>query len=78
MTLSANMTDIPSDVACKNDSSNAVTTFSSGVVPTLSATSTGTSASASATTSQSAADARAVVGVSGLFMSVLGGLLALA
>lgn len=76
VTLSEDETDIPSDVTCKNDSTNAVTTFSSGAIPTASQAST--SASASATTTQSAADARAVVGVSGLLLSVFGGLLALA
>ncbi|KAI0728637.1 hypothetical protein C8Q72DRAFT_367545 [Fomitopsis betulina] len=74
VTLSEDLTSIPSDVACKNDSTNAVTALS--VTPSISQTST--SSSATATTSQSAADARAVVGVSGLLLSVFGGLLALA
>ncbi|TFY67360.1 hypothetical protein EVJ58_g1689 [Rhodofomes roseus] len=76
LTLSESTTAIPSDVSCSNASSAAVTYFSSGVTPTFSATAT--SSSASSTSTSSAADAKAVVGVSGLVLSVLGGLLALA
>ncbi|KAH9835758.1 uncharacterized protein C8Q71DRAFT_94431 [Rhodofomes roseus] len=76
LTLSANTSGIPSDVSCTNSTSNAgVTYFSSGVAPpTISVT----SSSASATSTTSAADAKAVVGVSGILLSVLGSLLALA
>ncbi|KAH9937484.1 uncharacterized protein B0H18DRAFT_199471 [Fomitopsis serialis] len=78
LTLSANMTSIPSDVSCTNATSNAgVTYFSSGVAPPT-ITATGTSSSATSTSTSSAADAKSVVGVSGILLSVLGGMLALA
>ena len=77
LTLSANLTSIPSDVSCTNATNAGVTYFSSGVTPpTITATSSG--ASATATTTKSAADAKAAVGASGLLLSVIGGILALA
>ncbi|KAH9937482.1 uncharacterized protein B0H18DRAFT_970832 [Fomitopsis serialis] len=77
LTLSESLTSIPSSVSCSNATSNAgVTYFSAGVTPTLSATAT--SSGASSTSTSSAADAKAIVGVWGLLLSVFGGLLALA
>lgn len=76
LTLSADLTSIPSSVSCTNVTNAGVTYFSAGVTPTLSATATSSGASSASTSS--AADAKAIVGVSGLLLSVFGGLLALA
>ncbi|EPT04135.1 hypothetical protein FOMPIDRAFT_1021890 [Fomitopsis schrenkii] len=76
LTLSANTTSLPSDVSCTNATNAGVTYFSSGVAPpTITLSSSGAGAT---TTTKSAADTKAVVGVSGLLLSVIGGIVALA
>ncbi|KAF9821862.1 hypothetical protein IEO21_00292 [Rhodonia placenta] len=70
---------VPSDISCTNATQNAgVTIFSTGAVPTLTASSTATSASASSTSTKSAASTQFAVGIAGLLGSVAGAMALLA
>jgi len=72
---------VPSDISCTNATSGAgVTVFSSGMVPTITLSSTASSSapSSSSTSTKSAANAQAVVGVTGLLLSLAGAVVALA